>query len=1252
MKPHRSKLLSFLALFGLAGYFGVSPARGTVTVTVQPGSQTVGIGFNAVFTAQVSTTAGEVVTAYTWLTSTNGLSPFSTIAGATTATCTLTNVQMTNTGYYFARVTYNAGTNLGLTSVSAAVTLTVPDQARITSHPQGGLIRFAGSNITFSVSAAGTPPLGYQWRLNGTKLANNGRISGVTNTLLSVSALTTNDSGSYDVVVTNLYASVTSQVATLGVFLPPQDSSVILNSNAFLRAVTTGTVPFTYRWQKDGVLLSNGGRISGATSNVLKIATSTTNDEGYYSIAITGANDAVTSAPAWLAVLVPPVFTSPTNALGRQGGYFEFTNTATGTLPIRFGSGALPTGLALDPDSGVISGVPEVMGDFIIPLYATNVARTTTNRLFLTLTTGVPGITSPLEATAKQGLDFTYTIVASNDPVSFSASVLPTGLSLDPVTGIISGAPLVNGEYPITIGASNRFGEDSQVLTLSITSSVPVIISSLFTNAQQGKAFTYTLRTTDPAQLSATDVPAGLHFDPATGVISGPPISSGTFLITLGATNQFGSDSQVLTLFIVSSIPVITSARTATGVENSNFTYTIRANNTPTSYGATNLPLGLTVNPTNGVISGTPWYGGSFTFPIWAANSWGTGKTNLTLNVGYAAIPGLVITNVTATWSKPFLLDFSFSLRDGPDLTNNPVVRPPSQFQVTCLEDWAPISTEAPMIFDSVMGSGSKQLKFFLALDYSISMYVVPGAIDKMEAAAQSLINAEPPHALFAAVEFNADYMDPQIITNALNSTNNYFITDKSVMNASIAGIRTNYVQGNYAGTRCWDAMDMALKNYGPDNPDEQRYLVVMTDGNDDSSLLNSNPDPVGTLVSRAQARKVAIYCVAYGADINTNSLQRLTDGTGGRYYLAATTSDLASQFQRIQKDISGQYVLRWATLKRNPVPAYPKPGFQPAFRISINGNIAEWNTATNYADVTNIDLTVDPPTTNIYQTNVVTYPFNPPDWTNDVRLGSLRLVQDADVGPQSIRLRAFYVPRFVRQIRLNYRPNYPCSPTMENNATNELLYGWGMSETTDTNGLRTLLLTSPDTNNLLTSIKYAALGDLLSFNFTYPDALTTTQAFSTFSVDNTIYTNVIPAGIRFTNQNFTNFITVYPLPPAHGTPIPWLRYYGYTTNYDAAELSDPNGNGMPLWQEYLAGLNPTNAASSFQVSTAFVSGQTPQILFNTVIGRTYRVETATSLGLWQVLRDGIPGTGGNILFIDNRVLSGADNIFYRVSVY
>ena len=58
------------------------------------------------------------------------------------------------------------------------------------------------------------------------------------------------------------------------------------------------------------------------------------------------------------------------------------------------------------------------------------------------------------------------------------------------------------------------------------------------------------------------------------------------------------------------------------------------------------------------------------------------------------------------------------------------------------------------------------------------------------------------------------------------------------------------------------------------------------------------------------------IFCVAFGNNVNTNALQQLTSQTGGHYYLAATTADLATQFQKIVKDIDGQYLLRWATLK------------------------------------------------------------------------------------------------------------------------------------------------------------------------------------------------------------------------------------------------------------------------------------------------------------------------------------------------
>ena len=64
-------------------------------------------------------------------------------------------------------------------------------------------------------------------------------------------------------------------------------------------------------------------------------------------------------------------------------------------------------------------------------------------------------------------------------------------------------------------------------------------------------------------------------------------------------------------------------------------------------------------------------------------------------------------------------------------------------------------------------------------LDYTYSMFAVPGAIDAMQAAAELLINEEPPHALFGIYEFNADYVAPQLVT-----TTNGFIANKTTLSA------------------------------------------------------------------------------------------------------------------------------------------------------------------------------------------------------------------------------------------------------------------------------------------------------------------------------------------------------------------------------------------------------------------------------------------------------------------------------------
>jgi hypothetical protein len=109
------------------------------------------------------------------------------------------------------------------------------------------------------------------------------------------------------------------------------------------------------------------------------------------------------------------------------------------------------------------------------------------------------------------------------------------------------------------------------------------------------------------------------------------------------------------------SAPVITSATTASGTVGSAFSYQITASNNPTSYDATGLPAGLSVNTNSGVISGTPVTLGTNSVTISAFNQYGTGSNTLSLTVNsgdnaLAAPTGLTASggasSVTLNWSS------------------------------------------------------------------------------------------------------------------------------------------------------------------------------------------------------------------------------------------------------------------------------------------------------------------------------------------------------------------------------------------------------------------------------------------------------------------------------------------------------------------------------------------------------------------------------------------------------------------------
>lgn len=80
----------------------------------------------------------------------------------------------------------------------------------------------------------------------------------------------------------------------------------------------------------------------------------------------------------------------------------------------------------------------------------------------------IPVITSLLTASGNQNVPFSYQITATNSPTSFSASGLPTGLSVNANTGLISGTPLQFGVFSVTLGATNAGGTGNATLTLTI----------------------------------------------------------------------------------------------------------------------------------------------------------------------------------------------------------------------------------------------------------------------------------------------------------------------------------------------------------------------------------------------------------------------------------------------------------------------------------------------------------------------------------------------------------------------------------------------------------------------------------------------------------------------------------------------------------------------------------------------------------------------------------------------------------------
>ena len=1124
------------------------------------------------------------------------------------------------------------------------------------------------STVTFQAVVVGTPPMAFQWQENGKN------ILGATTNSYVLANVQLDDGGTFTLVISNFMGTTKSQPAVLKpVGIPPwivaggQPLSLtnLCGQTAVFDVLANGVQPLSYQW------LFQGLSITGATQMFLEVTNVTGSQAGDYAVIVTNIYGSVTSASASLTVITTPSITNqPQDFVAYCGQDALFQVGAGGPSPLSYQwlfqgtpiAGA--TALALE-----LTGVTNEQAGAYSVAVACPCGSLTSLVANLTVL-GIPVITNPPQDLMVYCGETANLQVGATGPTPLSYQWFFQGAPIQDATNatlaLVSATNGNAGGYNVVVSCPCG-AVTTSVASLTISPQAPLITSPLTAAAVQGQPFAYMITGLhNPTLFTAAVLPPGLALNATNGMISGTNFENGTFYIRLGAQNACAEDSQTLMLQVSNGAPVITSAATANGVAGNPFTYTITATQSPTTYSAQGLPPGVIVDPVSGIISGTPAYEGLFAATISASNPWGTGSAPLAVSIGYGSISGLSIVDVHSTYSKPYLLDIQFGLRDNNNPTNgNPLVVDPSLLSVAAFENSVQVDTNTtPFIVKRVV-PGALTVDVNMVLDFSgtISSVVLNGdshsngisdAVYAEVDSAELFVTQQPASTEIGVYEFHRKDEAPNKVIGLTNQT--------AAFNA-IAGIWTNYINGDFSTPRAWDALSMAVQALGRPNSNQLHSVILVSDGNDYSSTTT-----LQGAIEQATNNSVAVYCIGFGQEINTNNLQEIASSTGGALYTGETAGELAGEFAQVGKAFTGLYRLRWVTPKN-----CGDPSFIPSFSVTYQGFTADSPTnpvsVSNYnLVVTNIDATNTPPTTNYvtnsYTTNVtnfIYFPFyNPCSNAGNVNVGLLTLQPNSAL-PSGASLYANYLPEYIRQFNLHFRLNWPGTILPATNLT-DLLYGWSATPTDDGSNGTWLLLSSPYPTNAayvqLTSLPWGDWGSLLDVNFR--DQITTNMAtsnltaFAFFVVDTNIYNTNIPGYFGQTMSNNVNgMVTNLPVLP-YGTPAAWLIANGFTipTQWTNAEILDSDGDGMLNWQEYQANTNPNDAKSKLYVISAL---QSPidgrwQITFPSALNRDYQVQASPDLVNWRVVQDGIPGTGTNITVIDTTFVPGPET-FYRIWV-